>query len=442
MSQTPRGSAQDRKSNYKTPPASVRNASTSQEARRQKALDEQKRRRAERVDSARQLDLFADLSLGPDDASDGEPAEPVREGVAHFAALLPAAGPAPPPPPPAPHAVHEDALPTAFGSTKRKGKKKRRGGAAQAQAQAAQAAKPNAKWADKVMYAELLEMAEDTQMGDWGTGERADGIPQDLETGWVAVAPVPAGKRCLAVTHAPAGVAGLVPNTTLRSRLLGKCLMKPFPSSLPPHTVLDCILDENWRDNGILHILDVIKWKGQDIADCETPFRFWWRDTRLSELTSLPPPSMNPEPASSQYHFSYPTTLLTIPYHTDLSPANLLSTLIPLARAPRSIPISVPIHASQEEGAMEVDSAAAVELKTEAAAVKSDGMLLYVAQATYEPGTSPLSLWVPVHAFAQDAVTGHPQAIDTGEGPLDVFERLIRRRGAAHSGSAQDAMES
>lgn len=64
-----------------------------------------------------------------------------------------------------------------------------------------------------------------------------------------------------------------VPNTTLRSRVLGKSLMKPFPSSLPPHTVIDCILDENWKLNGVLHILDVIKWKGQDIADCETPFR-------------------------------------------------------------------------------------------------------------------------------------------------------------------------
>ena len=49
--------------------------------------------------------------------------------------------------------------------------------------------------------------------------------------------------------------------------------MKPFPSSLPPQTVLDCILDDNWRDNGILHVLDVISWKGQDLADCETPFR-------------------------------------------------------------------------------------------------------------------------------------------------------------------------
>ena len=49
--------------------------------------------------------------------------------------------------------------------------------------------------------------------------------------------------------------------------------MKPFPSSLPPQTVLDCILDDNWRDNGILHVLDVISWKGQGLADCETPFR-------------------------------------------------------------------------------------------------------------------------------------------------------------------------
>ena len=63
------------------------------------------------------------------------------------------------------------------------------------------------------------------------------------------------------------------PNTTLRSRVLGKPLMARFPSPLPSDTVLDCILDQNWRENGILHVLDVIKWKGQDIADCESSFR-------------------------------------------------------------------------------------------------------------------------------------------------------------------------
>lgn len=49
--------------------------------------------------------------------------------------------------------------------------------------------------------------------------------------------------------------------------------MGRFPSNLPALTVLDCILDANWRQNGILHVLDVIKWKGQDVADCETAFR-------------------------------------------------------------------------------------------------------------------------------------------------------------------------
>lgn len=50
-------------------------------------------------------------------------------------------------------------------------------------------------------------------------------------------------------------------------------LLPRFPSSLPPLTVLDCILDVSWRDNGIIHVLDVLKWKGQDVGDCETPFR-------------------------------------------------------------------------------------------------------------------------------------------------------------------------
>ncbi|EKM56857.1 uncharacterized protein PHACADRAFT_141835 [Phanerochaete carnosa HHB-10118-sp] len=430
MSHTSRNTAQERKATYKTPPATVRNASTSQEARRQKALEEQKRRRAERFDSSRQLDFFADLTLGrSDDDDEGtEPAEPVREGVAQFATLLPpaAAGPSQPPTTAdgTPRPMQDDALPAAFGTTKKKGKhnKKRRGGASKGQP-----TKPNSKWADKCMYAELLEITEDTEMSEWSTSQRADGIPQDIQSGWVAMTPVPAGKRCLAITHAPSGIAGLVSNTTLRSRLLGKCLMKPFPSSLPSHTVLDCILDEDWRDNGILHILDVVKWKGQDIADCETPFRFWWRDTRLSELASLPPPSIKPEPSASQYHFAYPTTLLPIPYHTNLSLDHLLNSLIPTTRVARTISISVPNYTSmsQELSGMDIDASATVELKTEDMVVKSDGILLYVAQATYEPGTSPLSLWVPVRAYIQDEVTGHPQSIDTAEGPLDVFERYV-----------------
>lgn len=55
---------------------------------------------------------------------------------------------------------------------------------------------------------------------------------------------------------------------------MGKYLLPAFPSTLPQNTILDCILDQNWTQNGILHVLDVIKWKGQDIGDCETTFRW------------------------------------------------------------------------------------------------------------------------------------------------------------------------
>ena len=61
--------------------------------------------------------------------------------------------------------------------------------------------KPN-KWADKCMYAELLEM-DDT------FGAPADGVPDAIESAFVAVTPVPVGKRCLAVTHQTCGIAGI-----------------------------------------------------------------------------------------------------------------------------------------------------------------------------------------------------------------------------------------
>ena len=62
------------------------------------------------------------------------------------------------------------------------------------------------KWADKCMYAELLEMKEG---GFDASADLRDGVPEDIETGWVAVTPVPSGKRCIAVTHQTSGIAGV-----------------------------------------------------------------------------------------------------------------------------------------------------------------------------------------------------------------------------------------
>jgi snurportin-1 len=47
-----------------------------------------------------------------------------------------------------------------------------------------------------------------------------------------------------------------------------------FPSPLPPNSILDCILDARWEENGLIHVLDIIRWKGTDFVDCEAEFRF------------------------------------------------------------------------------------------------------------------------------------------------------------------------
>ncbi|KDR72500.1 hypothetical protein GALMADRAFT_252602 [Galerina marginata CBS 339.88] len=537
-----------RKSSYKLPPTTIRDKLVSQEARRNKALEEQKRRRAQKIDSTRQLDLFAGLTLGASDDEEndhplGAPASTIQEAdldaededhqpritpasVAQYAAMLVPGHPeysfdastsmgtngtgSHPSSPTrsinfvaASTSEHisevepipaDETHPSTSASGKSKKKNKRGGG----QKRRAQTNKPS-KWADNCMYAELLEMRDD-EPWDYRCRREdevyddayVDGLPRDLESGWVAVAPVPVGKRCLAVTHQSAGVAGVVPNTTLRSRLLGKSLLARFPSPLPPLTVLDCILDANWRENGILHVLDVVRWKGQDVAECEAGFRFWWRDTRLAELTpSHPPPSLNASHSSSSkppssscppnpYTFPYPTTFLPVPYHTNTTLAALDGEVIPAARTWRdvnvSLPMTVPQTASGGTGGsdgnvrgMDIEpplqplplrtfafsSSVPTTLaprpppQTAQARVAPEGLLLYVAEASYEPGTSPLSSWVPIcgydvddEAHAPDGrspTSGHANGAAGAVGPLDLFQRLVRRRMARQLTSTSTA---
>ncbi|KII94961.1 hypothetical protein PLICRDRAFT_33790 [Plicaturopsis crispa FD-325 SS-3] len=424
----------NRKASFKTPPTTITDKLVSQEARRCKALEVQKKKRAQRVDASRQLDFFADLNLGPsdDEVDNGADDHGAVQGVALFAPMLGSGS-----------TSTQAEKPTAPTPEPKENKKRSRN---KRKSRAARNDKPT-KWADKCMYAELLEMNDDDAWSYGGT----DGLPADLETGFVAVGPVPVGKRCLAVTHQSSGLGGVVPNTTLRSRVLGKSLLARFPSWLPPLTILDCILDSNWKDNGILHVLDVLQWKGQDVGDCETAFRFWWRDTRLAELPRSPPPpasaplTSSPSPTidssaiSNHYQFPYPTTFVAIPYHSDTSLAVLSAHIIPLARSSRSIPVDVPFNAqlasaTDSGSTMDMDTAAAsAGLASVHAQVGSDGLLLYVSQASYEPGTSPLSSWIPIVAYS----TEDTQGIEHQEGPLDKFERLVNRR-IAHGPSSND----
>ncbi|PCH45122.1 hypothetical protein WOLCODRAFT_139399 [Wolfiporia cocos MD-104 SS10] len=439
---------EERKASYKAPPALIRDISSSQAHRRTKALEEQKRRRAERFDSARQLDLFADLTLGAsedegvdenDSLVQDEP-EILREGVSQFASMLqPSANVSSELPIPSESAMSSSQNSDVQSWGNKRGKNKRKGKPREAAAIAqprGSAKKKQGKWADKCMYAELLEMVEEIH----DARIARDGIPDNIETGWVAVTPVPVGKRCLAVIHQTSGIAGVVPNLTLRSRVLGKPLMQPFPSPLPPETILDCILDANWRDNGILHVLDVLKWKGQDITECETLFRLWWRDTRLAELPAFPPPpsaaNTNAQSSScigvqAHYQFPHPASFVPVPYHTDTTLAHLANDLIPLTRSVCSVTVAIPSQTSAHdaEAAMDLDGevSSLVQLETMVSQVQPDGMLLYVSQATYEPGTTPLSSWIPLKAYEPNTGAGDGMQADV-ESPLAVFERLINKR--------------
>jgi snurportin-1 len=54
--------------------------------------------------------------------------------------------------------------------------------------------------------------------------------------------------------------------------------------------------------------------------------------------------------------------------------------------------------------------------------LKSDGLLLYVSQASYEPGTSPLSSWIPITGYTEDRSGKSSKGSDR---PLDLFERRV-----------------
>jgi snurportin-1 len=138
-----------------------------------------------RIESARQIDQFGKLNLGQsDDENDDQDQTRAPDDVLISDPLpsnLPESG-----------ASIEPKSTSKSRTSKKKSKNKRKTGGSNAKA---------SKWADKCMYAELLEMSVDES---WNAG-----LPEDLETGWVAVGPVPAGKRCLAVTHQSSGINGV-----------------------------------------------------------------------------------------------------------------------------------------------------------------------------------------------------------------------------------------
>ncbi|KAF9078143.1 hypothetical protein BDP27DRAFT_1413069 [Rhodocollybia butyracea] len=564
------GQNQSRQTQYKLPPStsSLVSSSVSQTVRREKALEGQKRKRAAKFDLSRFASLNLDDSENeaedePDDAdgsvqpndididiieTDEQPPSSlphpdgikvVHSGLASFAVSF--------------KDDATDELATTKEPTKKsktsklrtnkesepkskskpKSSSKRKGKSRNSKSKS----NSNARWADKCMYAELLEMPGsdaldllesstmkfdvDTNVDMENTLNLLDPLPVDLHTSWVALAPVPIGKRCLAITRDASDRDRNTGshseqnnnnnnnnNTTLRSRLHGKPipfripqssipsqLTSPslpisfssaklstpsannnnnsyfhlFPTPLPHSTILDCILDPNWEQNGVLHVLDVIRWKGQELGECEAGMRFWWRDTRLAELASAFPVSTSLQHPNNK--LANPTL---VPYHpSPLTLPTLLDVVVPAAKSVRWV--EVPVHQAEnvpalyeQDSGMDIDSISlslslsmtatqtsaiptdTTVTTTQTHAISPDGLLLYLAEASYESGTSPLSSWVPLRTVLTPtpqptvtvntvdssgtgiqrlSVSGTSEASrESRRGPLDVFERLLRRR--------------
>ena len=149
-----------------------------------------------------------------------------------------------------------------------------------------------------------------------------------------------------------------------------------------------------------------------------------------------------------------------MPYHTDTTCLTLLEHIIPFVKTPQSFIIdvpNVPISLSQApcpdktgrhglEDEMDVEPPGSNFGMTQAThqvtvTIESDGLLLYVAEASYESGTSPLSSWIPIvsceDAQGEEFHQCYQEAKRLGEhkasGPLAVFERCV----IVASGTAQ-----
>ncbi|KAM9998225.1 hypothetical protein ACTFIY_007881 [Dictyostelium cf. discoideum] len=109
-------------------------------------------------------------------------------------------------------------------------------------------------------------------------------IPITLEREWYCV-PVPLGYRCLVISQNDWTIVRSAENGQVLKRF--KSLL-PFGSeesreSCPPqnqHCILDCIFQDT---ENTFYILDILSWKGYILYDCDTEFRFFWRDSKLLE---------------------------------------------------------------------------------------------------------------------------------------------------------------
>ena len=133
---------------------------------------------------------------------------------------------------------------------------------------------------------------------------------------------------------------------------------------------------------------------------------------------------------ATSHHFSYPIHLVPIPFYSSVTYIDYLTKIIPEARKTRSQTV-LGLELEPDEGAMDVDVSSAPLRPQIQASIRSDGLLLYDAQAAYEHGTTPLSTWVPITSPQSSIIEGSSNTkylnasreVDDRFGPLELFEK-------------------
>lgn len=204
-------------------------------------------------------------------------------------------------------------------------------------------------------------------------------------------------------------------NTLLYSRVAGRTLGR-FRTSLPP----DCLLDTVWdAELGVLWVIDLCKWRStyfveapadlrcaflplppaaRDSLGCRLACSAFFLSSKLSELDTQPyfPPS---SPFATQSQTGTTKTLLVLPVPSlasPLLPSTLLPLLEPLAAAPhpaaQDLPVAVLAPYATPAGQLALAPAQT------SVPLRPTGLLLYLASAHYESGSTPLVSWVPCGA--------------------------------------------
>ncbi|ORX84094.1 hypothetical protein BCR32DRAFT_291588 [Anaeromyces robustus] len=105
-------------------------------------------------------------------------------------------------------------------------------------------------------------------------------IPEDFKTNWIAVK-IPDGISCLVISFNGITISRRNDGTILEKFYSNIPGGSPLSKDFQNYSILDCIYNDDIK---AYYVKDIMCWKGYPTYDCEAEFRFFWIQTKLSEI--------------------------------------------------------------------------------------------------------------------------------------------------------------